>query len=176
MREWVMSIKSVSKLFLFSTLSMNVALAAPHDHGFYVEGNVGLGQARYSRFLDIFHTHDRYNSGSFAVNANAGYLWSKYFATEAGATIYGVRNPAESIDVAIKAILPFSAGSHDWSLFAKLGAQYITTPLHNEVGPLVGIGMSYSINDYLDFTAQANASTGLDTDAHLVSAGLTYHF
>lgn len=149
-------------------LSFNhLALAAIHDHGAYVEGNVGT---LYSSFSFFGENYTQF--GSVGANANLGYHFNKYFAAEAGYTNYGA-NALNNIDVAARFSLPLT---NDFSLFAKIGPAYVFKNSDRTLVPFAGIGASYSLTQQLDANVQVQSISDGFFSLGLLSGGLTYHF
>lgn len=161
------SIKILSTL-LIMMMAVN-AEAKVHERGAYLEGNVGTLYASVNLFGIEFSQF-----GSFGINTNGGYQYSRYFATELGYTNYGLG--LNNIDAAAKFILPFGDGMNDYTVFAKVGPAFLFQGNNQGFLPLLGVGGSYSMNDHLDANIQAQGVTAGFFSLGLVSAGLTYHF
>ena len=149
----------------------------------YIDGNIGLGSADidedsyYSDPITGAPASEFQNFG-FAWNADLGLQFSKYLAVEAGYISFGqssanttynsvpldAKDSFAGFDVLLKGILPIS---NKFNLFAKLGtadmnnkssASIIDYRSFTETGttwtPLVGIGTSYAINQYISLNLE----------------------
>lgn len=157
---------------VFASSSTSSSAPVPHDSGAYIEGNVG------AQFTTVSVWGNTYGAfGSVGANLNGGYQWNKYFATEAGYTLYGVGNSTiNGVDLALKGIIPFTAGNSNMSVFGKLGGSYLFSHGDTETLPLVGAGVSYGLTSKVDLNVQAQTLLGGFYSFGLASVGLTYHF
>ena len=162
----------VSIAALVLAASMGSAVAAPRQSGMYLDANVGTLYATTSLF-GIQYT----KYGSIGANANLGYQFNQYIATEAGYTIYNFDgHSANNIDIATKFILPFNVGTNDFSVFAKLGAADVFSGGDHSVMALAGLGGSYAVTQKTDLTLQAQGVSNGFFSLGLISAGVSYHF
>lgn len=166
------NLKTTLFAIILGTSFTGIALAEPHDNGAYIEGNIGTLYAS-THFWGVNYTY----FGSVGANANVGYLFNRYFATEMGYTNYTLsRDSLNNVDVALKGILPFTIQNHDVSLFAKVGPAYVFSGGSGEVVPFAGIGASYRLTSHLDANIQAQGLTNGFFSLGLISGGLTYYF
>lgn len=156
-------------VLLLSAIAMN-AQAKVHEKGAYIEGNIGTLYASVNLFGLQYGQF-----GSFGVNTNGGYQFSKHVAAELGYTNYGLG--LNNVDIAAKFIMPIRADNNDFTLFTKIGPAYVfTNDGDGSLIPMLGVGASYGLSDNLDATIQAQGVTVGFFSLGLVSTGLTYHF
>lgn len=164
--------KKIVLALLSTVLASSFAYAAPHEKGAYIEGNIGT---LYTD-VNIFGQHFS-DFGGVGLNANLGYLFTRFIGTEVGYTRYMRNgNSLNSADLALKAILPFNVGNQDLSVFAKAGPSYVFESGQGEWKPFLGVGAAYQVTPKLDLNAQVQGIHADMVNISLLSVGLTYHF
>jgi hypothetical protein len=168
-------------------------------YGWYLEGNGGSSHTSNTNYPGST------SSSGVGGNANLGYKFMPFFATEIGYTQYAntsIKNGAGtkaatvknySYDLSGKGILP--VGSSPFELFAKLGVARVsaktsinssaaaaglglTSSNHSATGLYYGIGADYSLLTALQLVAQWQRAQGNSTTGNLdlFSAGITFIF
>lgn len=165
--------------------------AVPLPVGWYVHGSVGatkINGASYGAGTKV-------SSGGPSLGFDVGYKFSPFFGSEIGYNRYSTakiksqfnniqgKNKLTSVDIAGKAILPFSTTGID--LYAKLGWVLLHSALsgsfsgsHNTSGLYIGAGASYSFTPCVSVHGQWARANG-DNKAGNVdfySVGLGYIF
>jgi hypothetical protein len=169
MRKLKMTKVMLATLLIVSPFVSQSGFAKAHDSGTYAEFNIGT---LYQSLHFMNYNYSAFNS--VGVNGSLGYQFATNIALEAGYTYYGYG--LNSVDAVAKVILPFTLGSQDFSVFAKLGPAYVFRGSDHGVLPYGGIGASYAINSSLDLTVQGQGITNGFFSLGLVSLGLAYHF
>jgi len=150
--------------FIVSTITTSAMASLSIPNGWYLEGNIG------STKLSEQDTNGKLSTHGLGYNANAGYKFMPYLATEIGYTQYAdstikdqfnnkaANNKHYSYDLAAKGIVPIVASGLE--VFAKLGIQRtvstmsidsatavsninLNTARHSNTGLLIGAGAQY---------------------------------
>lgn len=184
-------------LFLGVASSAFAVMSVPY--GWYIEGNIGSTHLSNASFPGSS------SSSGVGGNANVGYKFMPYFATELGYTRYAntsIKNGAGtqvatdkfySYDLAGKGILPVA--NSGFELFAKIGAQRLNSKIsvsnsagavalgigssnHSVTGIYLGIGADYAVLPELALVAQWQRAQGNNSTGNmdLISAGINFIF
>jgi hypothetical protein len=190
-------VKLAGAVLFFSAPTAFAAMSIPY--GWYVEGNVGSSNLSNTNYPGST------SSSGIGGNANLGYKFMPFFATEIGYTQYAstsIKNGAGtkaatvknySYDLAGKGIIPIA--SSPFELFAKVGVQRINAKVsvnsspaavglgvsssnHNTTGLYYGIGGQYSMIPALGLVVQWQRAQGNSTTGNedLFSAGFNFIF
>lgn len=167
--------------------------------GWYLEANVGSTQLSGKNYPG------KASPSGLGGNANVGYKFMPYFATELGYTRYantsitdqnGTKAGSDkhySYDIAARGILPIV--NSGFELFAKLGVERVCSSLsiknataannigltssqHSVTGLYIGGGAQYYVTPELAINAQWNRATGNNRTGtlDLFSGGLSFIF
>lgn len=193
-------------LALCASLSIMGAHAATSTFlkGSYLGVQMGNSETHYS--ISAFNTNTgtsengNVTTSSFGQRALVGYQFTRYLATEAGYTHYGVTNAnglnysdgalsksgeitENSVDLGLKGILPIADELH---LYGKLGIAYLWTHTtvttgysknNSTVSPMFGVGAGYNVNKNFvcDVFYNRIQSDGDIKSADLIGVGFYYY-
>ena len=188
MKTIIRTIILLTSLIAVAITANAQAIEKPKARGFYVEGNVGWGNADINLY-DSHHKLLAIKHANFAWNANFGYKFTRNLAIEGGYTLLpnvqasngdAALNNNQYLSFIVKGMLPIAAG---FSVFGKFGpammfSHYKGHQSENSarrVVGLLGVGVGYAMTPHWQWLIQGTATSkgGSDNNNTAVPATFT---